>query len=151
MSAEAVRGRVESLTTVDATLHADVAIDAASACARCRAGRGCGAGVFTGVPRQRVIRLPVPRGERIEVGAEVTVRIPGESLLRAALLAYGLPLAGLIGGGVAGFALDGGDVVAALAAAAGLAVGAFAARSQAHRRCWHEGAASMLTLEAGNP
>ena len=44
-----------------------------------------------------------------------------------------------------------GDVVAALAAAAGLAVGAFAARSQAHRRCWHEGAASMLTLEAGKP
>ncbi|MEE4161251.1 MAG: SoxR reducing system RseC family protein [Woeseiaceae bacterium] len=151
MTAEAVRGCVESLTTVDATLLADVAVDAASACARCRSGRGCGAGVFTGAPRRRVLRLPVPPGARIEVGAEVTVRIPGESLLRATLLAYGLPLAGLLCGGVAGFALDGGDVVAALAAAAGLAVGAVAARAQAQRRCWHDEAASMLTLEAGSP
>ena len=151
MSAEAVRGRVERLTTVDATLLADVAVDAASACARCRAGRGCGAGVFSGVPRRRVLRLPVPPGERIEVGAEVTVRIPGESLLRATLLAYGLPLAGLLLGGVAGLVLDGGDVAAALAAAAGLLVGAFAARSQAERRCWHDEAASMLTVEAGSP
>jgi len=151
MMAEVVRGRVESLTTVDATVHADVAVDAANACARCRSGRGCGAGVFTGAPRRRVIRLAVPPGEYIAVGADVTIRIPGASLLRATLLAYGLPLAGLLCGGIAGLALDSGDIVAALAAGAGLAVGAFAARSQALRRCWHDEAASMLTLEAGSP
>lgn len=142
-------GRVESLTTVEGILHAEVAVDAAGACARCRSGRGCGAGVFTGASRRRVIRLPVPVGEEVTVGANVSIRIPGESLLLATLLAYGLPLAGLLGGAIAGIVVGAADGVSALLAAAGMAAGIVVARSRARRHCACRDADALLTLDAG--
>lgn len=144
-------GRVESLVTVGSIVHAEVLVDAAGACARCRAGRGCGAGVFAGAPRRRVIRLPVPAGERVTVGADVRILIPGESLLRATLLAYGLPLAGLLAGGMVGIAIGATDAVAAVTAAAGLAAGIVAARARALRHCRYDDADALLTLEPGPP
>jgi positive regulator of sigma E activity len=98
-----------------------------------------------------VIRLPVPAGEEVTVGANVSIRIPGESLLRATLLAYGLPLAGLLGGGVAGIVVGAADGVSAVIAAAGLVAGIVVARSRARRHCAYRDAEALLSLDTGRP
>jgi positive regulator of sigma E activity len=56
----------------------------------------------------------------IPVGAAVAVTLPDRYLLAGALLLYGLPLAALLAGAVAGTAALGSDLAAAAGAALGL-------------------------------
>ena len=93
----------------------------ASSCARCLAGRGCGAGLLDA---SGCVRLEVALdGESLEPGQQVELDMAPSRLVEASVLAYGLPLAGMIaaaalasgfgeiativaatGGGIAGFA-----------------------------------------------
>lgn len=70
-------------------------VDAGAACARCAAGRGCGAGVF-GTGRTRELELARPATAQFVPGDRVTLALPARRLLRASLLAYGLPLLTLL-------------------------------------------------------
>ncbi len=119
-------GRIVSL----ADGHATVSVDAAANCARCAAGKGCGAGLLTGSNRSRLIEVQLASGLGLKVGDEVKLALAPANLLRAALLAYGLPLGGmLIALGVAGFldrALD--DQIAVVLAVGGLAGGTLLGR-----------------------
>lgn len=76
--------------------YATVCVDAPVACQRCAAGKGCGAGLFQSSGQRREIQVVVPAHMTLQNGDTITLRIDSKFLLRAALLAYGLPLAGLV-------------------------------------------------------
>lgn len=106
---------------------ATVAVEAAVACERCAAGRGCGA-ALPGRPRRRRLQVSVPSRLDIAPGDRVKLALASATLLRAAWLAYGLPLAGLVAAVVAGSASIESEAGAVAFGAAGLVAGAAAAR-----------------------
>ncbi len=66
-------------------------------------------------------------------GDLVELSLPPDNLLRAAVLVYGLPLAGAIGGAALAYGSGLGDAGAALLALAGVAVGLAAGRMRLRR------------------
>jgi sigma-E factor negative regulatory protein RseC len=85
-------GRIVSIVDGRAT----VSVDAAEVCARCAAGKGCGAGLLTGGNRTRLIEVQLAPGMEIVAGDEVRLSLAPSHLLRAAVFAYGLPLLGIV-------------------------------------------------------
>ena len=85
-------GRIVSIADGQAT----VSVDAAAICARCAAGKGCGAGLLTGSNRSRLIDVQITPGLTLKAGDEVRLTLAPSHLLRAAIFAYGLPLLGVI-------------------------------------------------------
>jgi sigma-E factor negative regulatory protein RseC len=69
---------------------------AASVCARCAAGKGCGAGLLGAAARRRRFTVPVPEGCELRPGDRVSLMLAPRHLLRASLMVYGLPLAALV-------------------------------------------------------
>jgi sigma-E factor negative regulatory protein RseC len=103
---------------------ATVSVEAVAACARCAAGRGCGAGLLQ-QGRTRLIEVSVAAGLDLEPGDRVRLELAPERILRAAWLAYGLPLLAMVLGVAfaAGMAQPVNDFVAVVAGAGGLAGG----------------------------
>lgn len=66
-------------------------------------------------------RLRVATERVFAVGARVNLSVADRELLRGAALVYGMPLAGLAGGGLLGFAVWGSDLGTAAGAAVALA------------------------------
>lgn len=136
MSFETAAGRVVGLRGGDAPERGVVliAVEPVPACRRCMEGRGCGAGLMFASGATE-IAVPAPPGLELVPGDAVELRLPAEALLRVALLAYGLPLAGLLLA-AAGAALTGaGDLMTVLAAGFGTLAGALAARRRLALTC----------------
>jgi sigma-E factor negative regulatory protein RseC len=98
---------------------------AASACDACHGGRGC---ALRWLARAEGAMLEVPAeaadGRRLATGDGILVEVSEGELLRAALLAYLPPLAGLLAGaGSATVLAPGGQATAVLASLAGLVAG----------------------------
>jgi sigma-E factor negative regulatory protein RseC len=108
---------------------ATVAVEPASACARCAAGRGCGAGLLQ-KGRTRLIRVRVADGLDLAPGDCVRLELKPLHLLRAAWLAYGLPLLAMVMSVAAATAMAGpvSDIGVMAFGAAGLAAGLIAGR-----------------------
>ena len=105
-----------------------VDVDAATACARCAAGRGCGAGLLSGPGGRRCVEARIRPGLQLQEGDGVELELgPGE-LLRAAAAVYGLPLCGALLFAACAHGLGLGDVAAAASAVAGLGAGLLAGR-----------------------
>lgn len=123
---ELPRGRVVSVEPGSVT----VSVDAAAVCRRCAAGRGCGAGLLTGARQPKLIDAVVAPGMDLAPGDEVELTLAPTHLLRAAALAYGLPLLGVIVAlGIAWYldqALN--DALAVLLAIVGVSGGAIVGR-----------------------
>jgi positive regulator of sigma E activity len=120
--------------TVVGVLHAaggrrvTVEVDAATVCARCASGKGCGAGLWLGGGRSRQVEVAVDNRFEVGVGDTVQLKLAPSNVFAAAMHAYGAPLLGaVLGAGVAQL-MAFGDVEAAAASLAGLAVGSFASR-----------------------
>ena len=129
-------GRVVSLVDDRGGARAVVEVDGAPACPRCAAGKGCGAGLLpTGGPRR--FEADIREGFDARVDDRVEVTLAPRNLLRAAVIVYGVPLAGGLGGAAAAYAFALGDAGAALAALFGLAAGLAASR-------WRLGQAACL-------
>jgi len=122
------QGTVVEITRDSHGVRAIVAIEAATACARCASGRGCGAGVFTARQGVRRLEVALAAGSGLAEGDVVNIELAPGNVLRAALLVYGLPLAGAAAGAALAFAAALGDAGAAAMALAGLAAGAVAGR-----------------------
>jgi sigma-E factor negative regulatory protein RseC len=90
-----------------------------AACAACPGRVGCEAAAFGGAPAVHRLHAKLT-GAAVTAGARVDVGVPSRSVLRAASLAYGLPLATLVGGAVAG------ELFSPLAGVAGAALGLWA-------------------------
>lgn len=117
------QGRIQSLSGSERDVRAIVGIDVAVACPRCASGKGCGAGLFADSGRERRVEATVRPGLQLAEGDLVEVVLAPHNLLRAALIVYGLPMAGAIVGAALAYALALGDIAAASAALAGLALG----------------------------
>lgn len=99
--------------------HVTIELTPPQPCAGCS-----GACLWYRVPQSE--QLTLAANAAIPVGAAVTVTLPDRYLLAGALLIYGLPLAVLLAGAVAGAAVFGSDLAAAAGAALGLLASLFA-------------------------
>lgn len=92
-----------------------------TACGSCHSASVCGA--KPGSPRLVARRFAMANDHDFQVGDRIVVGTPEESVRRAALTAYGIPLLCMLVAGVTVQKLGGGDLEAALATLAGLAAG----------------------------
>ena len=121
-------GKIQSLITGDGDLRAVVEVDVSAACPRCAAGKGCGAGLFTGSNRKRRVEAIVGDHISLAEGDSVEISLASEHLLNAALIVYGIPLSGAVTAAGLAYLVQLGDSVAALAALTGLLIGLFVGR-----------------------
>lgn len=126
-------GRVLSLVDNRNGARAVIEFDAAAACPRCAAGRGCGAGLLQPGGR-RQIEAVVPEGIYPKVDDRVEVSLAPRNLLRAAVAVYGFPLTGGLAAAAFAYALELGDTAAAVAALLGVGVGIAASRWRLRQR-----------------
>jgi len=127
-------GTIFSLVTGEQGARALVDVDAGLACARCAAGKGCGAGLLGGNAGPRRVEAVVAEHRALAPGDRVELVLASRNLLRAALVVYGLPLLGAVAAAVFAYLLALGDAAATLAASAGLVAGWFVSRWQLQRR-----------------
>jgi positive regulator of sigma E activity len=82
----------------------ELRLDPVTGCAGCAGTRGCGIGPLVNAFRNRAATwcFPLPAGADYRPGDRVRICLAAPRVLRAAALAYGLPLAGLWAGGIAG-------------------------------------------------
>lgn len=109
-------------------VRALVDVEAAAVCARCAAGRGCGAGVFVARQGTRRLEIVLSDDRGVAAGDVVSIELAPGHVLRAALIVYGLPLAGAATGAALAYILALGDAGAASFAIGGLLAGALAGR-----------------------
>ena len=104
---------------------ATVRVDTRAACPRCASGKGCGAALLQGNERVIELNIDLPGGVDPAVGDTIGLTISPVYLLNAALIAYGLPLAGLVlfAGLSVWFAGEGSEWISVAAAAVGLFAG----------------------------
>lgn len=107
-----------------------VVVDTPIACRRCASGKGCGAGLLAGPGKPKTIHVDVPPGMTPAVGDQVTLALAPIQLLRAASIAYGLPLLAMVASAwLASWVVDGPNNLAAIGiVSAGLAAGFAASR-----------------------
>jgi positive regulator of sigma E activity len=117
------KGRVVSLFDSANGARAVVIVDVASACPRCAAGKGCGAGLFTSGDSDRQIEATIRPGLDIAEEDIVEIALAPDNLLQAAVIVYGLPMLGAVGAAAIAYALSLGDAAAAVAALLGLGSG----------------------------
>lgn len=113
-----------------------VEVIASSGCGACASGQGCGGGVIARLRGQRLQHLRVELSGALSPSVDDTVEIGvrEHGLLRASVLAYVVPLAGLLAGAVLGERLAAAAVAQACSmagAAAGFVFASFAARAVA--------------------
>jgi sigma-E factor negative regulatory protein RseC len=138
---EKVQGKVLSVSLVKGERRALLEVERQAICARCAAGKGCGAAVFGGEAGSRQLHAVIASGIDVREGQLVEIAMQSGDILRAAGTVYGLPMLGALVGAAAGWGLELGDVAAAGMAMAGLAVGFGVAR----RRLRQEGCLRHLT------
>jgi sigma-E factor negative regulatory protein RseC len=122
------RGRIVSVHAVNSDAYAIVKIDAIAACSRCAAGKGCGAGLLGGDAASRHVEAMIASGMDVQQGDEVIISLEPRNLLQAALLVYGMPLAGAVLAALVAYGLGLGDRAAAVTALVGIAAGFMLAR-----------------------
>lgn len=144
-----VQGKVVSVRFADAEYHAVLDVDASAACPRCAAGKGCGAGLVTDAAR-RVDARVVP-GLDVKAGETVTISLEPGRVVRAALLVYGVPLAGAVVGAILAWRMNLGDIGAAGIAIAGLAAGLVAARWRLRRSACLAQYEPVITSRVSSP
>lgn len=136
LSSASIEG-IARVVRLDAS-HAWLEPEQTTSCGHCASAASCGAGA-TGMGtvasrlEARRFMLTVPAGWRLAVGERVVVGVSPHALLKAALTAYGLPLAAALACGALANALDAGDLDTLITMLAGLAAGIGLARLAAGR------------------
>jgi sigma-E factor negative regulatory protein RseC len=121
-------GRILSIDTTTRPSCAVIEVTSAIQCARCAAGKGCGAGIVAGSGRRRRIDAVLAANLTVQAGDLVTVEMAPDNLLRAATIVYGLPLSGALVGAAGAYLAGFGEPGAAFAVLAGIAAGALVGR-----------------------
>lgn len=105
-----------------------VEVRAEIVCARCAAGKGCGAGLFGKRETMRRIEVAVPDRAAVHEGDSVKLVMQDRDLLAASMIVYGCPLAGGVIAALLAWQLGSSDGIAALAALGGIGAGVWFAR-----------------------
>ena len=87
-------GQIHSFVDDSFGTRVVVEVDAAEACPRCAAGKGCGAALFASSGRR--VEVSVPENLSLAAGDIVEISLAPDNLLRASLIVYGLPLMGAV-------------------------------------------------------
>ncbi len=111
--------RIVAITGETAWLEAE----SKSSCGGCKASKGCGVSVLSGVVGNKPVRFRLRNTFGGKVGDRIVIGIPEGALLRASLIAYMLPMVCMIGAALGTIGLGGDDPAAAIAAVGGLALG----------------------------
>ena len=109
---------------------ADVETIRTSSCTSCRARHGCGHHAIAQVSSANRMRIRAIDPISVEVGQNVVVGIPEDTLLQASVWMYFIPLLGLIGGAVLPSLLGGESGIAAVFSIIGLTAGLLLARKK---------------------
>lgn len=124
------------VTSVEAGI-AEVEIMRRSTCNACNARSGCGVSLLDQVLGRRPQRLLLTNKIAARAGDEVIIGMPEAALLKAALAAYMLPLAGLLTGAIVGDLMlaeqTAGQEVPLLTGALGFVVGLLGTRLYSRR------------------
>ena len=127
------QGRILSIHRDSTPPYAVVEVAASIRCARCAAGKGCGAGLLGGDEKLRRVDALIVRDLDLVEGDHVRIELAPNNLLRAAFVVYGLPLLGGVAGAAGAWFLGTDDPGAAIAAFAGVGVGILAGRLRLQR------------------
>ena len=120
------QSRIIALVSGNDGIRAVVEVDASEACPRCAAGRGCGAGIFTGRQKTRRVEALIAAGLDVNEGDTVRIELEPRNVLRAASIVYGLPLSGAAAAAAIAYLAGLGDAGAAAFAIVGLFAGLYA-------------------------
>ncbi len=121
-------GQVVSISDDPLGVVAIVEVTAELACERCKAGKGCGAGLLGSQSAERRVSARVADDLDIHRGDRVSVLLQPQHLLRAAVIVYGYPLSGGVLAALVALLLGLDDSMAAFAALVGLVAGIGLAR-----------------------
>ena len=127
------QGRILSIHLDDTPPHAVIEVAASIRCARCAAGKGCGAGILGGDEKLRRVDALIANDLDVGEGDQVAIELAPNNLLRASSIVYGLPLLGAVGGASGAWLSGMGDLGAAIAALAGVGVGILSGRRHLQR------------------
>lgn len=127
------QGRILSIHRDKTPPHAVVEVAASLRCARCAAGKGCGAGLLGGDDRPRRVDALITQDLDLVEGDQVAIELAPDNLLRASLIVYGLPLLGAVTGAAGAWLSGAGDLGAAVTALVGVGVGIVAGRLRLQR------------------
>jgi len=118
---ERTEGRICALHGARATVQVDTRVS----CPRCASGKGCGAALLQGNERTIQLDIDLPPGVTPSVGDTIGLAISPAYLLNAALIAYALPLGGIVlfTGLSLWFARDGNEWISVVASVLGLFAG----------------------------
>jgi len=128
------KGKIIALVRDNDGMRAVVDVEAQEVCPRCAAGRGCGAGIFTGHQKTRRVEARVAPGLDLNEGDTVRIELAPSNVLRAAAIVYGLPLSGAAVAAASAYLAGLGDAGAAALAILGLFAGLYAGRRQLNRQ-----------------
>ena len=137
-SSLSARATVLSLDNSNGMAYANVVVEAAPACPRCASGRGCGAGAFAASRKGSRVKIEVPARLHLSAGDVVNVEANSQSLLEASMLAYGIPLAGMVTGTLLAALLGLSEGLTIAVAVAGLCLGLAAGKRASRAVCWQE-------------
>ncbi len=135
------QGTIVEIVRDSRGVTAIVDIEADAVCARCASGRGCGAGILAARSGTRRLDIAVGEDLKLSEGDVVDIQLAPRNVLAAALLVYGLPLAGAAAAAALAFVFSLGDAGAAALSLAGLATGMLIGR----RRLRHDSCLERFT------
>jgi sigma-E factor negative regulatory protein RseC len=146
------RGRIVTVTLDERSPHALVEVDADVQCARCKEGKGCGAGLLGGGGGSRRVEARIGADVTVHEGDEVRIEIAPANLLKAALVVYGLPLSAALSGAAFAFVAGLGEFYAVVTAVGGILTGIVVARWRLRRaRCLRDFTPIIVErLQVGN-
>ena len=146
---ESPRGRIIRINTDTSPRAAVVEVVSAVRCARCAAGKGCGAGILDGDVRPRRVEAYVRDRLELDVGDQVRIALSPNDLLQAAVTAYGAPLAGAVVFAGIAYLADSSDLAATLATLTGLVIGIGVGRWRLRRNACLERFTPVVTERLG--
>ena len=122
------QGTIVAIVRDGRGVTAIVDVESDAICARCASGRGCGAGIFAARAGSRRLEVAVSDSLDLTEGDVVAIRLAPGNVLSAALIVYGLPLAGAAVAASLAYMASLGDAAAAATALGGLVAGALIGR-----------------------
>ena len=131
---ETPRGRIIELHENSDPPHAVVEVLGSLRCARCAAGRGCGADLLGGEERVRRVDAIIRDNLELRTGDRVQVALAPKEVLQGAVIAYGTPLLAILVAVALAYLAGWSEPVSVIAALVGMTIGIGSARIYLGRR-----------------
>jgi sigma-E factor negative regulatory protein RseC len=119
-------------------------------CARCAAGKGCGAGLLGGEARVRRVDATIRDDLEVGAGDRVQIALDPADLLQGAFAAYGVPLLAFVVAAASAWLAGWSEPATVAAALVGMTIGIAAARTYLGRRRCLRGFTPVVVARLGS-